>query len=168
MTRCNIILLEDNKIHRNALTEDLQEEYGHIVKSFRDLDTFQRACDDASISHGFDANLTTIVLMDIMMSFKFAETESSSPRFSTQPNDTDIEKAFCDDNLGLTIANDIRCGRYTSMANDVPILFFTGRQMDHVTSEIDSDMMQPSLYLEKPAWIDEVQDMIEKLLKMQR
>lgn len=166
MTRCNIILLEDNRAHRNDLTEDLKEEYNHIVKAFRDPKTFAQACENGSVLSDFEPDLPTVIIIDIMMAEDLDPQEPFAPRLSTRPDDSDIpEERYCDDNLGLTIAKGIRDGQYPGIENDIPILFFTARQMDHVVDEIESEKMLPALYLEKPAWIDQVQDAIEQLLK---
>lgn len=166
MTLCNIILLEDNKAHRNGLAEDLTEECKHIVKAFRDRKTFADACKDGSISKSFEPGLPIVIIMDIMMAIDLDPKAPFAPRLSARPDGSSIpEEKYCDDNLGITIARDIRDDKYAGLKKNTPILFFTARQMKHVTDKIKSKEMQPALYLAKAAWIDQVQEKIELLLK---
>ncbi len=165
MTPCNILLIEDNAAHRNDLDEDLTDEYGHIVKSFRDQKTFEEACQKTEVLDGFNSNHATIIILDIMMAKDLEACQPFAPRSSSLSDETDIlPDNYCDDNLGINIAKAIRSGKYLALKRDIPILFFTARQASYVLEEIKSSTLQPAHYLEKPAWIDDVQTAIRDLL----
>ncbi|MBW8017279.1 MAG: hypothetical protein FVQ82_13935 [Planctomycetes bacterium] len=166
MKKCNVIIFDDNKLHGTNLAESLQEEYEYEVILFRDLDTFQAVFNDNSLKFS-NSKLPDIIIMDIMMSEELDENEPYSKRLPITIDYTDIlARKYCNDNLGLIIARDIRGGIYKPVPNDIPILFFTARQAEHVINEIKSCAMQPAAYLRKASWLDEIQEKIQELMNI--
>ena len=166
--KCNIILIEDNKMHREGLIQALKEDYGHIVKGFRDFQTFKQACDDRTIVGEEDSGRPLIIILDIMMAEELDDASPFAPRFTGQENGINNQEHYVDDELGLKLAEQIRDVKFQCIPSDTPILFFTARQEPDIISRIENDEMQPALHLEKPAWIEDVQDKIEQLLNLRK
>ncbi len=159
----NIVLIEDDREHRDELSEALCDDYGHDVRAFRDLVTFQSAVhNDVAL---FDAEHPLLVMLDIMLSAELDPEALYAPRWdNTEPPSEDERRHFVDDELGLGIAFDIRGGDYApTVPADTPILFFTARQNTHVKDEIEK--VGRATWLSKPKFARRIQEALEVLAR---
>ena len=161
----NIILIEDDEIQRDELTEALEDddEFGsHSVKVFRDLVTFEDAVNEEALI--FEEEQPLLVILDIMIARELREHDRFAPRWMGDEPLTEEERChYVDDELGLGIGTDIRDGKYTTIVpKDTPILFFTARQNTRVKEAIEK--IKRSDLLVKPQFSRHIQKTIDNLM----
>ena len=68
---------------------------------------------------------------------------------------------YVDDELGLSIAEDIRNGRYRCIDSEAPIVFFTARENERVRERVRG--IRRSVWIGKPAFLDDLLRVMEQL-----
>lgn len=167
--RANIILVEDDREHRQTLTKCLKKKpYDHRVIPFRDLTTLRKADRANSFAKQFEPTWPLLVILDIMLAEKLKEDAEFAPRFAGENPSPEQSRCHVDDDLGLRIADDIRLGtEFSNIPHNVPILFLTARSNHRVKEEIRKlgDRGGPTEWLGKPAFVTDVQEAIQRLLE---
>jgi len=157
-----IVVLEDDKVHRENLTAELTQTYGHEVRPFRDVRTLKEACDAAL----FEGDAPDVVILDIMLARVVSEGADFAPR-CPGPGLPPADQAECyvDDELGLQVLRGIRIGTYDpGIPRAIPVLVLTARQNNRVRAVVQREENQPTAYLGKGVFTDEVAEKIQGLL----
>lgn len=163
MPEYNIVVVEDNELHRNALVKGLTEDFGHSVKDFRDQQTLETARADNTLLEWPEGDRRLVVLLDIMLAEQLDETEPYAPRRTGGDEPPKGEKEYVNDMLGLHIGKKIRDGEFElGIPRTTPILFFTARRNERIRREMED--LKRAMHIEKPAFIDDVQTAIEELM----
>ena len=170
MEKYNIVIVEDHKQDRERLVKLLSDPpYEHKVIAFRDIATLKEGDTKKDFSQKFDESRKTVMIIDIMLAEQLDEDLQFALRWSGEEVPGPIEKMkHVDDELGLKLATWIRKGiwddneKIKQIAQNIHILFLTARQNESVLEMIKT--IDNSMYLEKPVFVDEVQEAIETLL----
>ena len=165
--KCNIIYVEDDRKHRTIAAGLLSKRYGHNVIGYRDLATLRSDDESGHLAARMQPELPLVVLLDIMLAVDLGETQGSAPRWPREktPDEGDLEH-YVDDELGMKIAEDIRDNRFTSIPPLTPIVFVTARSNELVRERIAAiGTRAPAIWLGKPAFMEDLQEAIEQVLK---
>jgi len=164
MCRLNIILVEDDKMHRESLHRALQDDFGHEVVSFRDLKELQTADRDHQLRSSFKSNQPLVVVMDCMLAKELSEEAGHAPRWTRpEPLPLDRQNHYVDDSLGLRVAQSIRDGEFEDLPAMVPILIFTARRNPIVAEEVEQ--LKSAGLLVKPKFSKRVHEAICSLVE---
>ncbi len=167
MTQCNIIVVEDDRLHGETLAKILKVVHGHEVRRFRDKRTFEEAVTAANGDTGaglFEHDRPRIIILDIMLAEELDPKHDEAPRWCGEEEPTpDQRKRYVNDQLGLEIAATLRKGGYApAIKSNTPLVFFTARRNDSI--EETALKMSPAKYFTKPAFTDDVEAAIQELV----
>jgi DNA-binding response OmpR family regulator len=159
----NIIVVEDDKAHREDLTQTLQQDYGHCVVAFADLAALEAADRDQRITWEH-ADWRLAVILDVMLARRLPPDAVRAERWTSHeaPKPEDQERVV-DDTLGLLTGQRIREGDFTAIPRDTPLLFFTARGNPAVKQCV-AEMGRATL-LSKPAFTRKVNAELASLLR---
>jgi len=161
MAKYNIFFIDDEREDRKKFVRFLNQEYGHNIKGFRDIATFNNNKPD-EVSGEFDQKLETLMILDIMLAEELDKTQLCAP-YKDNPGPLE-KKTYIDSELGLRFAkHSIRVGKLKRIDKEIPILFLTARQNLDIVNEIKR--IPNTAYLDKPVFLDDIQDAITKLMR---
>jgi hypothetical protein len=157
--KVTIIIIDDDKKHRDNLTWNLKNGFGYDVMDYRDLKTFKVDMENLY----FKAKEKLLFILDIMFAQELDTDADDAPVLTHKNLSIEEKKRFREDDLGLRLATDIREGDYENFGinPNVPIIFFTCRQNIDVVASIKA---LNASYLTKPQPLYNIQNEIEQFV----
>jgi hypothetical protein len=158
MEKPKIIVIDDDKLHRENFKWNLINGLNYDVVDYRDLKTFKE--DLISNRYNSIPRNNLLFILDLMLAQELDESASDAPVLDIKIKSDDDLKKYREDDLGLRVARDIRDGIYEvyGISKQSPIIFFTCRQNNNIILSIKE---LNAKYLAKPQPLDVIKNAIE-------